>query len=250
MECELNKTYLAIDIGNTRVKAAVFKENRIILLVFFRKDEIIKKLKTIVNKYNVLSAIVSSVDDLSEEELKKMKYLVHLKVLSEKTRIPFINLYETPKTLGADRVALTAAAVSKFPKRNTLIIDAGTCITFDFVNKKAEYLGGAISPGIELRYKALHSYTAKLPMLKITKIKNFIGNSTESSIHSGVINGIINEIEGVINQYQSKFKDLTVVLTGGNTIFLAKQLKNTIFANPNFVLEGLHSILIYNETNE
>ncbi len=127
-----------------------------------------------------------------------------------------------------------------------MIIDAGTCITYDFVNKNKEYLGGAISLGIEMRYKALHKYTSKLPLLEKNIPSNFIGKTTDENIHSGVNNGVLNEINGVIEQYERENPFLTIVLTGGDTYFLAKQLKSSIFANPNFVLEGLNTILIYN----
>ncbi len=115
------------------------------------------------------------------------------------------------------------------------------------MNTESEYLGGAISPGIEMRYKALNSFTSKLPHLEKKAPKNFIGNNTNESIHSGVVNGVIGELEGVINQYKKKYSDLTVVLTGGDTNFLAKQLKSSIFANQNFLLEGLNEILIFNK---
>ena len=130
------------------------------------------------------------------------------------------------------------------------MIDAGTCITYDFITKQCEYLGGAISLGIQMRYKALHEFTAKLPLLEPNELQNFIGVDTNTSIHSGVINGVSNEIDGIIKQYQKKYQELTVVLTGGDTYFLSKQLKSVIFAHPNFVLEGLHTILIHNLAND
>lgn len=142
---------------------------------------------------------------------------------------------------------MVAAAVNAFPNENVLIIDAGSCITFDFVNNNKEYDGGAISPGIEMRYKAIHAFTVNLPKLTISDEIPKTGNSTKNAIHLGVENGTIQEIEGVIEQYKAKYSKLTIVLTGGDTIFLAKNIKSTIFANPNFLLEGLNSILIYNK---
>ena len=127
-----------------------------------------------------------------------------------------------------------------------MIIDCGSCITYDFINSANEYLGGAISPGIRLRYETLHNLTANLPLLEKKKPKNLIGNSTESSIHSGVINGILIEIDGIVNKYKTKYPDLTVILTGGDSKFLSKRLKSSIFANSNFLLEGLNHILEYN----
>ena len=143
-------------------------------------------------------------------------------------------------------MALVSASVQQFPNDNVLIIDAGTCITYDFVTAENEYLGGAISPGIDLRYKALHNLTAHLPLLEKKAPKHIIGNSTNSSIHSGVIHGVVKEIDGMIDEYREKHTDLTVILTGGDAKFLSNQLKNSIFANSNFLLEGLNFILDFN----
>ena len=161
--------------------------------------------------------------------------------------MPFNNLYKTPNTLGVDRIALVAAAVKQFPNTNVLIIDAGTCITFDFVDVNASYLGGAISPGIKMRYKALNKFTANLPLIDALELHDFIGKNTEESIISGVLNGVKNEINGIIEDYYLKYLDLTVVLTGGDTNFLSKQLKSSIFANQNFLLQGLNEILKFNQ---
>ncbi|TYP97881.1 type III pantothenate kinase [Tenacibaculum adriaticum] len=241
---------LIIDVGNTRVKAAVFEKDSLIELFVFEKSKIVSEIKKIISNHKISSAIISSVAKLSDFKLQKLHQILDLVELSHQTKVPFKNKYATPKTLGVDRIALASAGVRKYPNKNILIIDAGTCVTFDFVNKKGEYLGGAISPGIKMRYNALHNYTAKLPLLEASTPESYIGNNTNNSIHSGVVNGICNEIDGVINQYKEEFGDLTVVLTGGDTNFLAKQLKNGIFANPNFVLEGLHTILIYNRAND
>ena len=165
--------------------------------------------------------------------------------LSSETKIPFTNLYKTPKTLGVDRIALIAGAIQLKNNQNTLVIDAGTCITYDFVNTKNEYFGGAIAPGINMRYKALNKFTANLPLLKPKTIFEK-GNTTKNAIHKGVINGVFLEIEGVIKQYLDKYDNLTIVLTGGDTNFLAGLLKSSIFANPNFLLQGLNYILNYN----
>jgi type III pantothenate kinase len=160
--------------------------------------------------------------------------------------MPFINSYATPKTLGVDRIALVSASVDQFPDNNVLIIDAGTCITYDFITDENVYLGGAISPGIRLRYKALNNLTANLPLLETNQPKSIIGDSTEESIHSGVVNGVIKEIDGLIEYYKENHQDLTVILTGGDANFLSNQLKNSIFANSNFLLEGLNFLLDYN----
>ncbi|MBE7628536.1 type III pantothenate kinase [Tenacibaculum piscium] len=241
---------LSIDIGNTRAKLAVFQDDNIIDFIAFDTSELIKIIKKIISKYTISASIIASVATISEKISEELKKLLNPIYVTNQTKVPFINRYGTPKTLGVDRIALAAAAVKNYPKKNVLVIDAGTCITFDFINHKKEYLGGAISLGIEMRYKALHTFTAKLPLLEPKEVDDFIGFNTNTSIHSGVVNGVCQEINGVINQYKKKYPDLTVVLTGGNTFFLAKQLKSGIFANPNFVLEGLHTVLTHNLTND
>lgn len=238
---------LIIDVGNTRVKIAVFKDSNIIFNHNFNKRNIISEIKNLLKNYTIDEAIISTVALISDKKLKKIQNLVPLLQVDSKTKIPFKNLYSTPKTLGVDRIALVCAALHTYPNQDVLVIDAGTCITFDFINRKKEYLGGAISPGIEMRYKALNKFTSKLPLLKINTPNHFIGNSTNESIHSGVVNGIIHEIDGVIQQYKNKYLHLTVVLTGGDANFLSKQLKSSIFANQNFLLEGLNKILIFNK---
>jgi len=170
--------------------------------------------------------------------------------LSQTTEVPFINEYATKNTLGVDRMALASAAVLKYPNKNVLVIDAGSCITYDFISDKRIFKGGSISPGIAMRYRALNQFTDKLPSLNRIDAFSLTGNSTEEAIHSGVLNGLIIEINGIIEEYKLQFEKLTVVLTGGDTIFLAKRLKNSIFANPNFLLVGLNNILIQNSKND
>jgi len=237
---------LVIDIGNTKVKVAVFELDTIITAVVCEEINLVKELKRISNQYAFKRSIVSSVKDINEEYLEELQKLPFLITLNTDTPLPFKNLYATPSTLGNDRIALAAAAVCIHTFKNTLVIDAGTCITYDFINAKNEYLGGAISPGIAMRYKSLHQYTGNLPLLSKNEEFNIIGTSTKSSIHSGIINGISCEIKGVIAQYKQDFGDLTIVLTGGDTKFLSKQLKNSIFAHQNFLLRGLNKILTFN----
>jgi len=237
---------LIIDVGNTRIKAAVFENDTLLEVFVFDSNELIDKVDLFINKYSIDKGIISSVKNISKNELDQLNKKFSFLILDSSTKVPFKNLYKTPQTLGVDRIALVANAVEKFYKKNVLIIDAGTCITYDFVNDSQEYLGGAISLGIEMRYKALNNYTSKLPLLEKNIPENFIGKTTDENIHSGVNNGVLNEINGVIEQYERENSVLTIVLTGGDTYFLAKQLKGSIFANPNFVLEGLNTILIYN----
>lgn len=238
---------LIIDVGNTYTKLAVFKQDRLLSKISVDTKNCINEVKKLQKIHkNFTSAIVSSVGKLDEPTLKHLKTTFNLLELSHKTKLPFKNLYATPKTLGIDRIALVCASVAQYPDNNVLIIDAGTCITYDFVNTKNQYLGGAISPGINMRYKALHNQTANLPLLDIEIPMHLIGDSTITAIHSGVINGVLREMDGIIKDYVNKYIDLTIILTGGNAKMLSKQLKSSIFANSNFLLEGLNFILKYN----
>ena len=238
---------LIIDVGNTVAKLAVFENNKLIHKEVVEAIQLEERVLTIKVEFpKIKKAIISSVAKLRGNDFFMVKNNFNLLILDAALKFPFKNLYSTPKTLGVDRLALICGAVNEFPKKNVLVIDAGTCITFDFVNSKSEYLGGAISPGIRMRYKALNNLTANLPLLETEMPSHFIGNSTKNSINSGVIYGVLNEIDGVINAYKEEFSDLTVILTGGDSNFLSKQLKSSIFANSNFLLEGLNFILKYN----
>ncbi len=238
---------LIVDVGNTYVKFAIYKNADLIHKTSFKLSEFKKQYKSLKKEFPKLkSAIISSVGRLSKKQIEIIDADLKVLELSSKTKLPFKNLYATPKTLGVDRIALVSASVNQFPDKNVLIIDAGTCITYDFITDKNDYLGGAISPGIRLRYKTLNNLTANLPLLETDQPKTIIGDSTESSIHSGVVFGVIKEIDGIIDQYLQEYPDLTVILTGGDAKFLSNQLKNSIFANSNFLLEGLNFILDYN----
>lgn len=241
---------LIIDVGNSFVKLAVFNDDKIVHKDVVEKEFLLKQIRYLKKSYSkIKKAIISSVGKLNEKDVKAIKKSFDLTILNAETKLPFSNLYSTPKTLGVDRIALVCASVYQFPKNNALIIDAGTCITYDFVTDKNDYLGGAISPGIRMRYKSLNNLTANLPLLDTEIPENIIGYSTNQSIHSGVINGVLKEIDGVIEQYEQEYPDLTVILTGGDANFLSKQLKSSIFANSNFLLEGLNYILQFNSNS-
>jgi len=238
---------LVVDVGNTYVKCAIFNFENLLHKSSFTLESFPEEYKKLKSAYPRLEkAIISSVGHLSKAQVDRVAEDLELLVLNSDLNFPFINKYQTPKTLGVDRMALVAAAVDQFPNKNVLVIDAGTCITYDFVTQNKHYLGGAISPGIRLRYKALNNLTANLPLLETKLPTKLVGDSTESSIHSGVVNGVIMEINGIMDQYQQEYSDLTVILTGGDTNFLSNQLKNSIFANSNFLFEGLNFILEYN----
>ncbi|MDX5584929.1 MAG: type III pantothenate kinase [Aureibaculum sp.] len=236
---------LIIDIGNSSAKLAVIEENNILKKITCASKSIASNVKKLRKEYLIKNCIVSSVSKFDMAKLNGFEGINKVIQLNHHTKIPFVNEYNSPSTLGVDRIALASAAITNYPKQNVLVIDAGTCITYDFISSNKKYLGGAISPGIVIRYNSLHHYTANLPSLEQDQYE-LIGKDTESAIHSGVLNGLIQEIDGVIGQYQKNYQNLTVVLTGGDTNFLAKKLKSSIFANPNFLLEGLNSILIHN----
>lgn len=242
---------LIIDIGNTQAKAAVFLEEKLIALKIFKGEPGIAGLKNFLkNQPAIKSAILCSVINHSPEVNKFLKISYKFIELNEKSGLPVKNLYKTPGTLGTDRIATAAGANYLFPGRNVLAIDAGTCIKYDFVNSKNEYLGGAISPGLDMRFKALHSFTAHLPLIKKIKAgkKNLVGQTTKDSIRSGVQNGVIAEISGIINQYRNKFEDVSAILTGGDSVFINTIVskKNRIFAVPDLTLLGLNIILNFN----
>lgn len=242
---------LAIDVGNTRIKGAVFEKDKAIENFVFLKEELEKKIKKILENFpKVEDLVVASVGNFSKNDFQKFSESLKIHFFSNEDIYPFENKYATPKTLGIDRAILASGAVLKFPKVNRLVIDAGTCITYDFIDAEDNYLGGAISPGFRLRYEALHNFTAKLPLLTLENPEKFIGNSTQQSIHSGVVNGVIHEIDGFINQYKEQYSKFTIILTGGDTEFLAKRLKNTIFANSNFLLESLNHLFQYKIKND
>jgi type III pantothenate kinase len=239
---------LIIDVGNTLVKIAVFNKGTIVAYRKVPLSGFAKNIRSVFAEFpGIQDTIVSSVGGLRSEEIEMLGVYSPVHVLGHASKTPFKNSYATPETLGVDRIALATAAFYHNPNGNTLVIDAGTCVTYDMMNDYGEYLGGAISPGIGMRYRAMHQQTAKLPLLEMEPIVDFIGNTTESGMHSGVVNGICNEIDGVIGQYASRFRDLTVILTGGDAQFLSKRLKNTIFAHSKFLLLGLNHLLEYNK---
>ena len=242
---------LTIDVGNTNIKVAVFKHVNLIEKFVFQKKELKNNFENILKKFpNCTNAVLSSVANLEEMDVSWLKNQFNLLEISHNSAFPFKNLYGTPKTLGVDRMVLAAGAVLLYPNQNTLIIDAGTCVTYDFVTHTNEYLGGAISPGLRLRYESLHNFTAKLPLLSKKAPENFIGNNTTEAIHSGVVNALCYEIEGFVSEYSVKNEQFTIILTGGDTNFLANRLKSIIFADENFLLKSLQQLYTYSLQND
>ncbi len=242
---------LAIDVGNTRIKAAVFEGNTLLEIFVFEKKEFQLKTQSILNTYNqITDLVISAVADLEKNSFFGISQNIAIHFISTEDSFPFVNKYETPKTLGIDRMVLSAGASLLYPRKNRLVIDVGTCVTYDFIDKNDHYQGGAISPGLRLRYESMHRFTAKLPLLTIQMPVDFIAKSTSESIHSGVVNGLAHEIDGFIDQYKAIYPNFIIILTGGDSVFLANRLKNTIFANSNFLLESLNQTFQYKIKND
>ncbi|MFH1319880.1 MAG: type III pantothenate kinase [Bacteroidota bacterium] len=215
---------LVIDIGNTRSKLAVFENDRLINVDVY--DEIdIDKVKKFLS--NVKSVILSSVAKDPVNFADILPGSINFIELKPGTPLPIGNLYKTPETLGYDRIAAVAGANHQFRGKNVLVIDAGTCITYDFINSKNQYLGGSISPGINMRFKALNNFTTNLPLLDIDKPlrdSRVVGENTTDSILSGVLNGALAEVKGIIASYKKDFPGLRIIMTGGDLDFLEKEL--------------------------
>ena len=240
---------LVIDIGNTYSKLAVFKQKE---LLYFEKLEKIEEanLLKLINEYKIISSTVSSVSNQIDDLEKLLKQ--HTTYVRFSTQIigGVISYYESPQTLGLDRWAKVIAAHCLYAGQNTLMIDAGTCITYDVLTADNEYFGGSISLGLNMRFKALNHYTGRLPLVAWDKTEEVIaeGNNTQNAIKRGVLQGAVNEVEGFIALEQRRNPNLKVVLTGGDSLFLNKQLKNSIFAaqithEPYLVLKGLNEVI-------
>ncbi len=240
---------LVIDAGNTYVKTAVFDGPNIIELNK-TTDFTLSMARQLLEKHKLIhSAILSSVRKNTDELEVFLQQQTRFLRFDTRTPLPFKNQYASPETLGKDRIAATAGALELFPGKNVMVIDAGTCITYDMLTAAGEYLGGGISPGIRMRFDALHTFTGNLPLVKTTGEgrSELIGNTTEKSILSGVQNGVLQEVDGIIDQYKTQFPGLQIVVCGGDNKYFDKYLKNNIFAAPNLVLRGLAKILHFNE---
>jgi len=236
---------LIIDIGNTRVKAALFKGDALVELKIYSSLNQLISDDLFIKQAN--STLIGTVVDDLESEIAQLNKIIPTIVFTAVTKMPLTNLYKSVSTLGSDRTSASVGAYYLYPNSNVLVIDAGTCIKYNFTNSKNEYLGGGISPGIEMKFKAVQHFTSRLPLIEFNRsFTELIGTSTETSILSGILNGTVAEIDGIIDQYKLQFPDVICVLTGGDSEYLAKRLKNTIFAYQNLVLKGLNHILNYN----
>lgn len=238
---------LIIDQGNTSTKYAVVDGDGNISFKKTADDFDIGMVREFLAQNPGGNVLVSSV----KKDYAEMKALPGMDAgniifFDDSCRLPLTNLYTTPKTLGKDRLAGVCGAMALFPRQNCLVIDAGTCITYDFIDGERNYHGGSISPGLNMRFKAMHEFTGKLPLANAEWPGDFTGNSTLTSLQTGVAYGMINEIDGFIKLYRSRWGDIKVLMCGGDTDFLAKRCENEIFAAPDLVIRGLNEILKYN----
>mgnify|MGYP005748846483 CR=1 FL=1 len=233
----------AIDIGNTGSKYGIFEGDALVRQGYFTGQYLPEELLNQTFDH----AIVASVAAQTQSLIKRLSVQGRIVELSAQTALPVFNRYKTPQTLGADRIAAAVGANYLFAGHNCLIFDAGTCITHDYIDRKGNYLGGGISPGLNMKFKALHTFTERLPLVEHSKEAfPLTGQTTQESILSGVLSGTVAELNGFIQAYAEKAKDLTVILCGGDAGFFESKLKGRIFVIPELVLIGLHRILAHN----
>ena len=236
---------ICFDFGNTRLKAAIFENDNFSEEIVLSNNEL-ATIENLLTDHAPQKTILSSVIEHNIEIEKLLAAKTKFHKLSHLTKANFTTPVGKPESIGADRLALSAAAVHFFPGKNNLVVALGSCITYNFINQYNEFIGGSISPGMEMRFKAMQVFTAKLPLVQ--KDWNFpiIGYDTKTNMQSGVIAGITYEIDGFIEEYARKYSNFNAVLTGGDTSYFAGQLKNKIFADSNFLFKGLYAL---SETN-
>ena len=234
-------TTLCFDFGNTRLKCGVFIDGNL-NTVEVLADDSIHSVQTLLDKYKPNKAILSSVinHDTAIEEL--LAGFTHFHKLNHTSKLPITTPVGKPETIGADRLAICAASVTMFPNQHTLSIGLGTCTTYNFTNKYHEFLGGSISPGLIMRFRAMHEQTALLPLVKAQHNFPLVGYDTNTNLQSGVILGMSKEIDGIIEAYQEKYADLKVLMTGGDMPFFLPHLRNELIADPDLLFKGLYAI--------
>ena len=235
------KKTLCLDFGNTRLKCAIFEDATFKEEIILPNDGI-DSLEEIVERHQPKNSILSSVIHHNEAIETLLANNTNFHKLSHFTKLNFTTPVSKPATIGADRLALVAAAVHFYPGKNNLVIGLGSCITYNFINQNQQFVGGSISPGMEMRFKAMHEQTALLPLAKKNWNYPTIGYDTITNLQSGVIAGIGYEIDGFIDYYASKFSNFNVVLTGGDAGYFAAKVKNKIFADTNLLFKGLYAI--------
>lgn len=243
----LQQCTLCFDFGNTRLKCAVFDKRELVDVIVL-EDDSSPTIQALIDTYQPKKSILSSVVNHNPEMEPLLERSTQFHKLNHLSKIPITSPVGKPETIGADRLALVVAAVDLYPGKNNLIVGLGSAITYNFVNKYAEFLGGGISPGMEMRFKSLNVFTAKLPVVE--KDWNFplVGYDTRTNILSGVILGMAKEIDGMIDAYQERYGNFNVLLTGGDAPYFVYHLKNKIFADPNLIYKGLYAISEFNNS--
>lgn len=236
---------LCLDFGNTRLKAALFNNDKIESLIPLRND-VQTHVEELVQQYKPTASILSSVINHQKGLETFLAAHTRFHLLSNTSRLPFTIPVGKPETVGADRLAIAAAAVHLFPAQNILVIALGSCVTYNFINQQHQLLGGAISPGMGMRFKAMHQFTAKLPMATGDWNVPLIGYDTVTNLQSGVVWGMAKEMDGFIDEYKLRFSNFNAVLTGGDGAIFQSHLKNKIFADPDLIFKGLYAISNHN----
>ncbi len=232
---------VCLDFGNTRLKTALF-ENAELKEIIVLNENPLSHLQEIIERHQPSHSILSSVIDHDPRIEELLQSTTRFHRLNNLSSLPFTIPVGKPETMGADRLAIAAASVFLFPKKNNLVIGMGSCITFNFINQAHEFIGGSISPGMEMRFKAMHHFTAKLPLVHAEWNVPLIGYDTKTNLQTGVVLGIAKEIDGMIDVYEEKFGNFNAVLTGGDIGIFEPHLKNKIFADPDLIFKGLYAI--------
>jgi type III pantothenate kinase len=232
---------LCLDFGNTRLKAALFEDDNL-SQVFILRNEAKAHLSELLDQFKPGYSILSSVIDHDQEIESLLASKTNFHKLSNSSKLAFSIPVGKPETVGADRLAIAAASVYSFPGKNNLAIALGSCITYNFINSGAELIGGSISPGVEMRFRAMNDYTARLPLVKADWNVPLVGYDTATNMQSGVVLGVAKEIDGIIDAYKTRFGNFNALLTGGDLPFIAPHLKNKIFADPELIFKGLYAI--------
>lgn len=234
---------LVIDYGNTRVKLGVFNATELLnTYSFIKESELFSFLASQEFDHVILSSVSKSAIELTTHIKSRNRVLE----LNQQLPLPIHVKYATPTTLGVDRIAAACGAIEVMPDQDCLVIDMGTCINYEFVDACRNYHGGAISPGVSMRFNAMHTFTARLPLVAAKGGVPLVGASTEECMQSGVMNGVRAEIDGIIDNYKKKYPNMGVILCGGDAFFFENNLKHPIFVAPNLVLSGLNRILLHN----
>jgi type III pantothenate kinase len=240
----MDKT-LCLDFGNSRLKAALFA-GEALQQVFVLDGDALQQLQSLVQQHQPTHSILSSVIEHDPQIETFLKAHTRFHKVTHQSLLPFTIPVGKPETVGADRLAIAAAAVHFYPEQHTLVIGLGSCVTYNFINQQAQLVGGAISPGMHMRFRAMHEYTAKLPLVAADWNVPLIGYDTATNMQSGVVLGMAKEMDGMIDEYKKRFSNFNAVLTGGDIPYFEPHLKNRIFADFDFIFKGLYAISQFN----